>query len=714
MRALEYVEIDVPEFAGTSSPLPIETYRFAKPANYLPRDIEAIPSVKSVSFSPSRVSLGENLGERASLTIVFKDHPHIFNGEPFDQGTFWGKWRGRYGTRLIGNSLRWIQGFESQTLAQMTTRHFIIESVEGPSLSGEYKIVAKDILKLADDDRAQAPKISSGFLASDLSDTATSATLSPTGIGDAEYPSSGYVAIGGEEICAFTRSGDTLTFETDESPAQSGRGQLGTTASEHGAGDRVQLVLRYVGEDPADIIRDLFVNYANFPESYIPLSAWQDETSNFLQRLYTATIPEPTSVHKLVSELIQQAALAVWDDLTTPQVRLQVLREIATDAARFTPDNTLADPQLSIREQPKRRISQVWTYFGQRNPLEPLDEVNNYRSVVATVDLDAEDDYGRPAIKQIHSRWIPFGGRSVAERVNDILMARFRDPPRRFSFAVMRGDGITPQLGMGYRIEAYPIQTQAGLPTDAPIQVTRLNPGPARTRVEADEMLFNATPVDLTNRVIVIDADAFNVNMRALHDQIFPDPTGSESPQVTVHCIVQEGVIVGSEDTTLTAFDVGSWPAGISLKLTVRGRIQGKGADGGNANELIGGQDGGDALLTTVPIELALNEGSGEVWSGSGGGGNSSPASIPGDAGGGGAGQLPGNGGQNGFDGPGEDGTTEKGGEPSGPDGGKGGDPGQDGEDGLATVGGTAGHAINGVSNVTKTGVGDIRGTEVN
>src|SRR5262249_4787134 len=160
----------------------------------------------SISFTPATLSLGENLGQRASLKIAFNDHKHVFAGEPYAQGSFWGKWRGRHGTRLRGRALRLIRGFVGQTIDQMETRHYVIETTDGPTLDAVYTIEAKDVLKLADDDRSQAPALSTGTLAGSIDAVTTTAALSPSGIGNLDYPASGYVCIGGKEICAFTRS----------------------------------------------------------------------------------------------------------------------------------------------------------------------------------------------------------------------------------------------------------------------------------------------------------------------------------------------------------------------------------------------------------------------------------------------------------------------------------------------------------------------------
>ena len=713
-QSLQYIEIDVPSFVATS-PETIETFRFAmEKVDFLPQSIDAMPAITGMTFSPARISLGQNLGERAVLTVTFKDFRHIFASDSFDNGTFFGKWRARYLTRLRNRTLRWYQGEVGQALADMTVRTYIIDNVSGPNQTGEYKIVAKDVLKLADDDRSQAPVLNTGFLVGALTDSATSATLSPTGIGDLEYPASGTVAIAGEEICTFTRVGDVLTLV---------RGALGTTAVAHEAGDRVQEVLQYSGADPGDVIRDLLVNYANIPSSYINLTDWNDETDSFLQRQYTANIAEPVAVSKLISEIIEQAALSLWWDAEAQQIRLRVLKEIVTSET-FDQDNTL-EGTLSTDEQPNTRLSQAWTYFGERNPLTPIDEPNNFRSVEVKVDTQAEADFGTPAIKKVFSRWIPFGGRAIAQRVNDIQLARFVDPPRKFKFRVSPFSATVPTLGGGFNLRSWALQDVNGLAVSVPIQITRLNPQPDYFEVEAEEALFSGDPVDLVNRVIILDSAINNVNLRTLHDQIFPDPTGLESPAISVTFIVSNGVIIGSTDPANAAVRSGTWPVGVVPDLKVRGRIQGAGGvgqspRGNNPSNESPAEDGGTALLAEDTMTLDLSEGVAEIWGGGGGGG----VLFISASGGGGAGTVPGQAGNPsevfpGFEGDpgtadaGGQGGVDTGGALQGPAG-DGGDPGQAG---TATSGGTAGaagNAIDGVSNVTITGTGDRRGPEIN
>lgn len=927
-----------------------ETFRFAQDCGYLPTDIDCIASLTSIAFTPAVISLGKDLGQRASLTCGFKDHKHRFIDDDPTMGSFWGKWRARYGTRLRGIPLRWINGLLGQSLAQMETRHFVVESTDGPTLNATYSIVAKDALKLTDGDRAQAPLLSNGALVGDITNVATSLTLTPDGIGDLEYPFSGYIAVGGEEVMSFVRVGgndantmllchfdgpdesttasffndsssfgrtatrignvkidtaqfvfggssaffdgtdDGVTFPDDNAwtftgdftiearirPTTSlaairtilhhgdsgsnrwqfrvqtdgslhffeivggvgtfgivsaaslitidtwyhvacvrsgnvfklyingvevatqtssvvftnfasvldiglmsdsnaedflgwidevrisnvarwtddftpfginyqdpdildldGRGLFDTTAVAHQAGDRVQLCLRYVGMDPADIIFDLFTNYANIPSIWCPLSAWKNETAAYLQRVYTTIIAEPTDVRTLIDEIIEQAAMAIWWDPVGQQIRLQVLRAILTDAQLFTPDNTM-EGSLQIQEQPAERISQVWTYFGMRNPLEGVEEEQNFRSTLLTIDPETEIGYGSPAIKKIFSRWIPFGGRSIAERLNNIQIGRFRNPPRRFNFNIFNHNGNSPVLGGGYRLEAWPIQNVDGTPTNAPIQITRLMPGADKFQIEAQEMLFdNVDPTDLVDRVIIVDANNYNLNMRTMHDSLYPVPTGFESPPITVTCIIESGVLVYSQEANLPAFDVGTWPAGFdetNLTLEVIGEIRGAGGDGGLGGSAFGeisgaaldGEDGGIAIYTRTNITLIDEDGL--IYGGGGGGGG---GSYRGGGGGGGAGQIPGDGGlrttsQNDpSDGsPGTQDFGGAGGDGGGSwdaDGGDGGAPGQDGGDGeqdagfLAGEGGAGGAAIDGISFITQSGpAGDREGPEIN
>jgi hypothetical protein len=749
MKALTYVEIDQPRCALTYGVAPCTaeidvtgdakcynsrktcqdvanydettaTLRFAVDVDYLPREIDAIASIMDWSVSPAIISLGEDLGLRAELRVTLKDHPWPDTGpagdkyvterpyDPFRLGTFWGKWRARF-QYIRGKGIRLIHGYVGQSLEEMETRHFVVETVDGPNVDGTVTIIAKDPLKLLDGDRAQAPIPNNGFLVADVSNSAGSFTLAPSGVG-VEYPASGFLNIGGSEIVAFTRSGDVITMTQ--------RGQLGTVAAEHKAQDRAQLVLRYDGDDPADIIYDLMVNYADVPPEYINLADWKAETTSFLRRVFSATIGDPESVKKLIVEIIQQAALSIWWDDVQQTIRLRVLRAIDTEAEVIDAEVVQRGTFRTV-EQPNKRVSQVWLYYGQRNPLRNLEDSDNFRSLAVTVNTDAEVNYGSPAIRKIFSRWIAAGGRTVALRVGDIILGRYKDPPRRFDFTILRG--VRNLIaGQGYRAGWWTLQDVTGAQTTAPIQLTRLNPSAAELKCEAEEQFFEIIdPEDLDNRTIIFDAAIQDVNLRSVHDSLYPAPATDDVFALT--CFVETNVIVGATDATRRAFDVGDWPAGVTITIINNGRIQGAGGRGGNV--LAGnGQAGGLAFYTRKAV--TFDNQSGRIYGGGGGGaaGSIKSAGKLAGGGGGGAGAFPGPGGTGSIspDFNGQPGTLNNGGAggPSTSDawpGGQGGGIAAAGQNaGGGGLGGAAGRAVDGNSFVTFTNLGDVRGARIN
>jgi hypothetical protein len=664
MKIVTFVELDTDAFDDTTSPIAQTTWRFAEPTHYLPADIECIPSIASVSYSAATVSLGENLGERARLTITFRDHRHVMDVESFDSGTFFGKWRARYGLKLRGRAVRLIRGAVGQSIEDMETRHFFVDTTDGPTPDGIYTIVAKDLLKFADDDRSQAPVLSNGSLASGIDDADASLALSPTGIGDLEYPASGHACIGGKEIVAFTRSSDTLSIT---------RGQLGTSAIEHSTGDRVQLVLYYDGDDVADIINDLLTNYANVDSDYIPLTEWQAETAaNLGGVIYARAITEPTAVGKLLAELIEQAALALWWDEQAQLVRLQVLREIATDANLWD-EETILEKSLKVKDQPNKRISQIWTYYGQRNPADRGDNEDNYRAALADVDLELQGEYGSPEIRKIMGAWV--ATENAAQRLNQIQLSRFRDPPRKFNFDLFHGAAVSP--GGGYRLRWRQNQNADGsiVEEGAPIQVTKVAVEPGVVHVEAEEML--ASGVIVLRHTVILTTTGSVLTWEV--------PDSFNDADNIIECIGGGG---GTGDTAPGDGGFGGKGGGggayasisnAALSGSPNPSIQYRVGSGGNGNPA-GGTDGGDTWFNGASFGAATvgarggGAGVGRTSGGAGGSAGSSTGTVKFSGGNGG------NGGVNGGGGGG-------GGGAAGPHG--------DGGDGGA---GTSGNSENGAS----------------
>ncbi|MDD5273581.1 MAG: hypothetical protein PHU14_12785 [Methylovulum sp.] len=419
----------------------ILTLRFCTPCASFPALTEGaqyIPIVASVSTNPTELNIGAGnsnlspLGRRASVTVTMKDIPYNdslvdkyrttrgFN--PLDKSSFWVKFLQRnlyYQNRL----LRVREGYVGQTVSSMRTRTYLIDKITGVNSDGRVTITAKDVLKLADDKRAQAPAASPGSLLADIDDIETTLTLSPTGIGSSDYPASGSIAIG-SEVMTFTRVSDVMTVV---------RGQSNTVASSHATDDLVQLCLVYSAERVDDVIYDLLTTYGNIDASYITFTDWQTEADTWLvDAVVDTVITKPVGVNTLVSELCEQCAVYIWWDDVNQKIRFRATRPVSLDSIVdiTSAANIIAD-SVSIDRAPDDRVSQVWTYYNQVDPTKSLDDISNFNLLRISANLDKEgvNQYNESRIRKIFSRWLSATGAAQTSTLGSRILTGFSDNP---------------------------------------------------------------------------------------------------------------------------------------------------------------------------------------------------------------------------------------------------------------------------------------------
>jgi hypothetical protein len=649
--------------------------------------------------------------------------------DPYERGTFWGKFLAR-NPFYANYRARVRRGFMGDALEDMNVRSYIVDRITGPK-NGRVSLSMKDLFSLIEARKAVAPVASQGELFAGISISDTTATLSPAGIGDEEYPASGHVAIQSEAIF-FTRSADVLTF-LDGSPPASTRGSLNTEAEAHDAEDLVQLVLSFESELVQDIIYTLLTEYAEIPAANIDKDEWDIlAAAAGMDDLYTARIVEPTPVKDLIGELCEQAGCTVWHDPATDMIRFQPLRPQG-GVKTVTDREWIVDGSLDLKRQDNKRVSRTAVYFAQDNPTLRLDDRKNYRQRVITPDLAAESptQYGVPAIKEIFSRWIPQFSSGLAGDVGARINALFRDPPHEASFRLFRDRDGQLQLAEPFNLLTFEGQDDTGAQTPilmSPVEIAREE---NEIAVKAQGVKFFTDPDEVAGvREITLNStDMRNLNLRTIHDSIYAAPTGDEE----ITFILPSGFTVGSTSTGSAAIRTGSWPAGVVLTLHIDGRAQAKGGVGGTGGSPNGaaGSAGGLALLFEFQLHIT---GAGEIFGGGGGGGGGGANGGAGGGGGGGAGTDGGAGGAGGsglFPGnPGATGTSEAGGSGgtggtsgggTGATGGAGGGPalaGAAGGPGLFSggAGGGPGNAIDGVSLATfdSPNLLDIRGSQIN
>ncbi len=392
--------------------------RFCEPVERLPMNFPFatdglrffLPFLARVSHDPVRLDPGKSLGVRAALTFTLQDAPHHDIGidkyvddrsyDPMQQGLMIAKLRARF-PHFIGRRVRWYQGYltDNPTLEDFQMREFILETFAGPNSRGQFTVSARDPLKLTSEDRAQAPRRSTGVLAFDIADTGDPGTVEVSTTDTTQYPGAGgYIFINGEGFTYSVASvtGDetvTLYGVTRELPT----GYL-TDQQSHSAGDRVQLGL-YLDGRFVDVLRELLIDYApNFRAEWIPFPEWEADHDTWLgTSSIRRLIAEPEGVDKIIDEMIEQTMTwGVWWDEYARVVRYRSLHpaDIGDVIPELNDDQHLLAGSVNVEAEPKRHINEIQILYGQIDPTGRRDARENYARGFVQVDADSQFPQG--------------------------------------------------------------------------------------------------------------------------------------------------------------------------------------------------------------------------------------------------------------------------------------------------------------------------------
>lgn len=386
----------------------------------------AIPCLKKVKITPPRLELGRGLGLRSSVDVTCSDFPHADNGvdpyflsrtyDPVAQGTFWGKFLARnpfYTGRVLTVFRGYLNADGSFDVANYRTWGYIIDRIDGVQTNDTIRITAKDALKKADDKKAQVPKPSTGQVWQTFASTDLDFTLFPVGIGDLEYPESGTMRIN-DEIFDFTRAANSELVVFDGV-----RGQYGTVASDHDAGDAVQLCVVYSSVNVVDIVQDLLDvskrsdtnglgNNAGMDTAILDLTGWTTERNLWLSsNLLTRVISSPQGVNTLLKELTEENMLYMWWDAINQLVKLRAIAPVR-EGVTLNDNEHFIENSIKVWEDQKLRVSQVWIYYGVSDWSEEAKKLENYKNLYVQIDTaqEAPNAYAEIAAKPIISRWI--------------------------------------------------------------------------------------------------------------------------------------------------------------------------------------------------------------------------------------------------------------------------------------------------------------------
>jgi hypothetical protein len=692
----------------------VKTYRYCTKLSPLPAGLDANPSLKAApSIDGAKINPSGGLGVRGGISMSFIDAPHSDIGIdkyvdersyiPYETGTEWGKLRARnpfYNNR----PLRAFSGYLVDGIydpLNFQQRSYIIENISANRGTGS--VSGKDVLKLADDDRAQYPLKTNGELTIDIDSVVTSFTMTPAGVGNLEYDASGWVRIA-DEVMSFTRVADVMTIV---------RGQYTTLANTHDSGDTVQQC-KYLNDTTANLVNELLTVGANVDPVFIPLVDWQIESDDNYPYLLETLLTEPIGVQKLLKELGDNAPHFLYFDERTQLINFTAVQEPPINVNTVNNQDHIMKDSLKVQDMPKARLSDILVYFGQRDPTKKMDEINNYAQTYIRSDLlsSSADEYGSEKIQTIFSRWINNFNKAAALELAARKGRRLGITPRQVNFKMTSKDSdywLGDNLGIDHPV----LQTFTGETGNNIFQITSVKEAGDFNYTALEYLYAEALPDDpeLGIDLVIIGGNENDLNLRTIYESIF----GTPDIDSEVKFIIDNGVEVGSTSTGTYAIETGAWPVGMDpIKLFIKGYGQGR---GGNGVVGANGTDGGPCL--NMSFDVTIEDVTG-LLAGGGGGGGSVAAGGFNARGGGGAGIIAGSPFATRTDGyPGED-IEFFDMEPQFLNAGNGGNPGVDGQDGtsITTVptteytGGSAGVAINKNGNtlIIENGAGNIKG----
>lgn len=498
--------------------------RFCEPVENIPRSFifnedsppengldVFLPFLRNVTYSSGLPDPGESLGMRSRLDIELSDAPHHDRGidkyideRPYNAielGTFLRKLKARF-PFYIGRRMRWYQGYitDNPSLADFRKREFIMERLEGPNYQGRVKIISKDVLKLLDNERAQAPLKSSGELNEALTSGGSNSTIDVIVKDTTEYdisdsPAIGWVRIGAEVIqyTGVTVLSDTevrLTGVTRNTPPSG----YTTESESHDVGDAVQLCKLFEGTIPS-VVYDLMVNYGDIDPSFIDYSDWDTEATTWLasddiKRL----VVEPEGVKELIDEIIGQTLVwGFWFDEVEQKIKFRAIRpaDVNDIVEPIDDDANIVMNSVKVADAPDRIINEVQVVFGQIDPTKKLDDLENYRRGLAVVDANSQsvNELNQKRIKRIYARWNPSSNGAVVLRYAERTLASRSKNIFNVEFELERKDENIKTAEFADLTTLYIID-EFGIPRTTRVQVLRSDASGEVVKYKAREDFF--------------------------------------------------------------------------------------------------------------------------------------------------------------------------------------------------------------------------------
>lgn len=568
---------------------------------------------KSIRHDAGEVDPGETIGTRARLSFDIADGRHNdygivpYTGRRSESGTMFGKLLARH-PYFVGRTVKYREGYRDANTydsPDFIERTFTIDSV---NLSkGKFSVTALDPLILTEDKKAKMPVASPMVLSADI--TGSPSTFSYIDAPDyyaGPMSSTVYLRIDSEVIRCTVSGAKQFTV------VQRG---FKSEIKDHDAGATIQDCIKFTTTHGIDAIEYALQNYTRIPSSYIDdYSAVKALLPSFI--LDNAIITKPMAVVDFINHLVKIGNLIFYFDQVTEKIVINHIPEISAESITINEAEHIERDSVDIDQNTKNQ----WTRFTHLwAPVDVTkDTEENYGIVYQQVNapLEAEGQMGEVNEKKEFKNILlsnSTGDSLQATSYVDRVLQSTEQPPKIATMMINAASvgatqGGTLALGSIVSLNTFYSQDKNGDPTAELYQVLKLS-GDGFDDYKVKMRRYQA---------LAPSAVDFSIT----ESKVNYDLSTEYAPAAGHYVIyIAPGVEFGSTDVSIPAFTTGTQAPGVTFSIINRGIMMGMGGVGANGvfGSAAKAQDGGPALELTVPI-VDLDNGSGLIWAGGGGG----------------------------------------------------------------------------------------------
>lgn len=600
--------------------------QFRFPSQNLALGEKYFNGLKSESPRSPTVKPSESIGSRGSTSVTIADNNDFDSYVPYanhrtNNGTLFTKLIAR-NPYFEGRRMVVYEGFVSPQLdlADYQKREYLIDDLQIDN--GLVSIKGVDPLILTEDKKAKAPLVTPITLATAIDNASTFFDYQEAvdfffGPATTQF----YVRIDSEVIQCEVLSEQRINIIA--------RAVGGTEQKDHDIGATVQYVLHYSKVNVVDIIEDLITQYTRVPAEFLDdYTAVKAGTSTIL---LSAFITKPTEVKKLIDELLQVGLLTMWFSPTESKIKIARSSDPNLEPINLNEEDNIGIRSFSDKRKPDSQVTRFAIAFGPNDVTKDSGE-ENFSVVYNPIAGDIESDKFKGEVnekKTFFCRWLlnDADDAIIAFGVANDWTSKNAELPTEIEFELDAKDiGPTENGNLDLASVVNVTTSQRVRPDGSPLsdnyQVVSINSkGNMRYNVKAN----------LYQQPITGDDVDLSITENQLNYVLSDHLVFSETREYSV--LIDTGVYIGSNDVNIPAFDTGVVPAGVSIRLIIKGSIRGMGGKGGaggvaltpnpadvqttNKQEGSNGLNGGIALNLTCPT--LIDAGGGAIYAGGGG-----------------------------------------------------------------------------------------------